>query len=218
MRRKSEEDEKVIWGDKIYRFAASLLMVQNFQKKIPAAMSVIENTSFELTSCLWCIFPLRLSHKHITFDTLRWTPCSLGDTESWEHQITIFTSQLTIQASTVENYCRNRRGWPSEILYILFLILQYTINTINILYSPPSCIISYPNVRYATVPRQHIICCFLMAAGSYTDFLPTHSLLPAGHRPASCATCSSDKPGWRNQGFTQYGHHNHIIIDNIPRL
>ena len=35
-------------------------MVQNFQKKIPAAMSVIENTSFELTSCLWCIFPLNV--------------------------------------------------------------------------------------------------------------------------------------------------------------
>ena len=34
MRRKSEGHEKVIWGDKIYRFAAALLVVQNFQKKI----------------------------------------------------------------------------------------------------------------------------------------------------------------------------------------
>ena len=30
----------------------------NFFLKIQVAISVIQNTSFELTSCLWCIFPL----------------------------------------------------------------------------------------------------------------------------------------------------------------
>ena len=38
-------------------------MVQNFQKKIPVAMSVIENTSLELTSCF-----VAVRHLSAVFD------------------------------------------------------------------------------------------------------------------------------------------------------